>query len=123
MHSLASTGMVRKYHRVDLWNEKGLRLMAKNFNQSISHFAGEIDPRQGNTQETNLGTGKAILSGSLASLVAARKQIEESENRLNLALEACRMGTWEIDLKTHRLTGSRQHALILGIDFTNEDIF
>ncbi len=51
-----------------------------------------------------------------------RNKSEYSQYRLELALEASRMGTWELDLQTGQLTGSPRHAAILGISETASDV-
>jgi len=41
-------------------------------------------------------------------------QLAESEERLRLAMEGARMGTWDTDLGTGRAVWSREHFLLLG---------
>ncbi len=46
--------------------------------------------------------------------VEAYKQVEESEQRLNLVLQASELGTWELNLKTKEPTYSKRYLEILG---------
>lgn len=46
----------------------------------------------------------------------AQETLQHSEERLNLALEAARMGTWELELATHAMWRSRLHDRIFGYD-------
>ena len=57
----------------------------------------------------------------------AQETLQHSEERLNLALESARMGTWELDLSTSKIWRSRLHDQIFGydpaIDAWNSDQF
>ena len=50
------------------------------------------------------------------------RSVSLTELQLQLALAAGRVGTWQVDLKTFQLTGSREHAAILGIDSHAHDV-
>ncbi|NGM65125.1 PAS domain-containing sensor histidine kinase [Sphingobacterium sp. SGR-19] len=52
--------------------------------------------------------------------VQSRKQIEEAEARLSLALDSAKLGTWHIDLKSNELTSSSRLREIFGFDMQKE---
>ncbi|MFT3682090.1 MAG: PAS domain S-box protein [Ferruginibacter sp.] len=64
--------------------------------------------------------GKVIGASKIARDVTAQKQIEriiaENEHRLNIAVEAAGLGTWELNFITKDVTYSRRYLDILGID-------
>src|SRR6185369_12142416 len=45
----------------------------------------------------------------------AEEQLRENEERLRLAVEAGRMGVWDWDRRTNKLTWSREHFTIMGL--------
>jgi PAS domain S-box-containing protein len=65
-------------------------------------------------------TGQIIAVSKIArditEMVKARKQIEESEDRLRLAIEATRMGTFDWDLVTNEFSSSQRLNHIFGFD-------
>ena len=54
--------------------------------------------------------------------VLARKRIERSESRLNLALESAQMGTWHIDFETGAYTVSNRAKLIIGMSARESEL-
>jgi PAS domain S-box-containing protein len=50
----------------------------------------------------------------------AQETLQHSEERLNLALEAAQMGTWDLDLTTRKVWRSRRHDQIFGSDSSLE---
>ncbi|PRD55998.1 PAS domain-containing sensor histidine kinase [Sphingobacterium gobiense] len=52
--------------------------------------------------------------------VQSRKQIEEAEARLSLALDSAKLGTWHIHLKSNELTSSPRFREIFGFDMRKE---
>ncbi|MGB3297451.1 MAG: PAS domain S-box protein [Phormidesmis sp.] len=60
----------------------------------------------------------------LASLVRSDRALRESQNQLNLALKAGRIGAWQLNLKTLELTTSEQgktnYGLASDADFTHQ---
>ena len=50
------------------------------------------------------------------------RQLLHTQRQLQLALAAGRVGTWQVDLKTFQLTGSREHSAILGVDSRVHDV-
>jgi PAS domain S-box-containing protein len=61
-----------------------------------------------------LGTMRDITNEKIA-----QRAIEESEQRLNLAIDAAELGTWELHLKTYQLIYSNRYAKMFGLDDEN----
>jgi PAS domain S-box-containing protein len=60
--------------------------------------------------------GVVSLVDDVTDQVAAEQRLRESEERLQLAMEGARMGTWWRDLRSDRVAWDRQHARLLGFD-------
>lgn len=62
----------------------------------------------------------------LAALVRSDRALRESQQQLNLALKAGRIGSWQLNLKTLELTASEQDKINYGLsadaDFTHEGL-
>jgi PAS domain S-box-containing protein len=56
-----------------------------------------------------------LLAAVLEERKAAEKMSRETGERLGLALEAGRMGVWDLDTRTNAVTWSAEHFTILGI--------
>jgi len=55
-----------------------------------------------------------VVIRDITERVRAQETLQRSEERLNLALDAARMGTWELDLTTGTVWRSRLHDQIFG---------
>ncbi len=60
--------------------------------------------------------GVVSLVDDVTDEVAAEQRLRESEERLQLAMDGARMGTWWRDMRTDRVVWDRQHARLLGFD-------
>jgi two-component system CheB/CheR fusion protein len=60
--------------------------------------------------------GVVALVDDVTDEVASEQRLRESEERLQLAMEGARMGTWWRDFRTDRVVWDRQHARLLGFD-------
>ena len=59
----------------------------------------------------------ALLIGTCRDITAGRKRqqvLEESEARLNLIIDASELGTWELNVKTKKIIGSKRFHKIVG---------
>lgn len=54
------------------------------------------------------------VKGFLAKIKDAERDLIENSARLNLALEAAQMGTWDWDLNTKRIYWSEMHEILFG---------
>ncbi len=81
----------------------------------IVNFTPEKDPH---------GKVKGFISSlfNIDSLKKSKEALKSTQQHLNLALEAGRMGTWEVDLKTQILTGSEHLLAINGIETIPENL-
>ncbi len=72
-------------------------------------------------------SGQVVGASSIKRDVTARKQAEEallqSQERLQLALKAARMGTWRWDIKTNALSWDQGLHQLYGIDGTTIDSY
>lgn len=59
-------------------------------------------------------SGVIITINDVTSKVAARKKVEEAEERIRLATEAAELATWELDLRTKDIIYSPSLATIFG---------
>src|SRR5207249_9760276 len=70
-------------------------------------------------------TAPAVEFASVLFDITARKRSEDalrqSEQRLRLALAAGRMGAWELELDSGRLTIDEPEARLLGLEFVPEN--
>lgn len=57
-----------------------------------------------------------LIERSIRQREKTEGALRESEDRLNLALDAAQMGIWEIDLRTDRATHTMRHDQILGYE-------
>jgi two-component system CheB/CheR fusion protein len=60
--------------------------------------------------------GVVALVEDVTDEVAAEQRLRESEERLQLAIDGARMGTWFRDVRHERIVWDRQHARLLGFD-------
>ena len=67
--------------------------------------------------------GVQVNAQDMTEDVANRRNLERSEQRLKLALEAGQMGIWQVDLHTHHLTGDARNGSILGLTKTDLIVF
>lgn len=67
--------------------------------------------------------GVFIHATDITESVNVRKRAEESERRMNLALEAAKMGTWSIDLNTMNVETSEMFMNIFDFGFVGGNIF
>ncbi|MDO1449033.1 PAS domain S-box protein [Rhodocytophaga aerolata] len=58
--------------------------------------------------------GILVFAYEITEQLLARKKIEQSEQNLRLALEAGKMGTWQLDLQTNESIRSLQHDQLFG---------
>ncbi len=65
-------------------------------------------------------TGIIAVLIDVTEQVLARKKIEESEQRIRLAVESARLGTFEIDLLSKKIIFSERLAEIFGLEYSNE---
>lgn len=61
-------------------------------------------------------SGILVFAYEVTELIQARQLVENSEENLRLALEAGKMGTWNLDLLTDTSTRSLQHDQLFGYD-------
>ncbi|WP_234734371.1 PAS domain-containing sensor histidine kinase [Tellurirhabdus bombi] len=61
-------------------------------------------------------TGISVVAIDVTDQVHARKKIEESQERLNLILEASGLGNWDFDIVHKRSTRSLRHDQIFGYE-------
>ena len=59
-------------------------------------------------------SGVVAVVNEVKAQVIARKKIEESEEQLNIVIEASDMATWELNLETRKVTHSPRYLEILG---------
>lgn len=59
-------------------------------------------------------SGLMVTVIDVTDRVEARAKVEETEQRLRLAIEATRLATWDLDLTTDAITHSPQMAMIFG---------
>ena len=59
-------------------------------------------------------TGVIVVATDVSTQVITRKKLEESEQRLNMAVTASNMGVWDTDLLTRKSIRSVRHAQIFG---------
>jgi two-component system CheB/CheR fusion protein len=60
--------------------------------------------------------GVVALVEDVTDEVASEQRLRESEERLQLAIDGARMGTWFRDVRQRRIVWDRQHARLLGFD-------
>ena len=77
----------------------------------IYYFDFEYAPLLG---VDNTVSGIMITVNDVTEKVEVRKRIKENEERLNLAIEAADLGTWEVDLKTDNVIYSKKYLEIFG---------
>lgn len=61
-------------------------------------------------------SGIMITVNDVTEKVEARKKLEEHKERLNIIIEASKLGTWELDLVTDELVCSERYFEIFGSD-------
>lgn len=59
-------------------------------------------------------SGVIAVATDVTEQVYNRLQLEESENRLNMALEASTLGVWDLDVKADLMSTNQHHAQIFG---------
>lgn len=82
--------------------------------------------RQSYTQvkdATGTPYGVFIHAVEITDAVKARREVEISERRMNLALEAAQMGTWAIDLKTMDFVVSETFMKMFDFGFVGGNLF
>ncbi|MEP7318205.1 MAG: PAS domain S-box protein [Panacibacter sp.] len=71
-------------------------------------------------------TGVLVIASNVTKQVEGKKQIEENEARLRLAIESAQLGTFEIDLVNKTIIYSKRLAQIFGLDscitWTHQDL-
>ncbi len=65
-------------------------------------------------------TGIIVVLINVTEQVVARKRIEDSEQRIRLAVESGRLGTFEIDLISNEIVFSERLAEIFGLDYSKK---
>ena len=60
--------------------------------------------------------GIVLTSTDVTAKVAARKKLEDTEERIRLAIEATELATWELYIESKKLTHSTRLAQIFGFD-------
>jgi|GEM_PF-2940065 len=58
--------------------------------------------------------GVVVIARDITALCEARRALENSEDRLRLAMEAARDGIWDLDVRTGRITGNDRWLSMLG---------
>lgn len=75
---------------------------------------------------TNQVWGVIVTLSDVTEKVEARRKLEESEQKLNIVIDASELGTWEVDFKTREVTYSDRYLEILGyrerVSLTHEQI-
>ena len=67
-------------------------------------------------ENDNISSGIMMTLIDVTSTVQLRKRLEDNEQRLKLALETSKIGTWEIDLVTRKSVSSYWHENILNYE-------
>lgn len=65
-------------------------------------------------------TGIIVVLTDVTEQVVARKRIEDSEQRIRLAVESGRLGTFEIDIVSNEIVFSERLAEIFGVAYSKE---
>jgi len=106
---------------VGAWVRQALRDGRCPVQQEVVRADGERRGFEGSLYALGLAPGSArygLLLRDVTDERAARAAIERSEARLRLAVEAARMGTWDVELDTDgaRVTWSENYGELVGID-------
>ncbi|RYZ77696.1 MAG: PAS domain S-box protein [Proteobacteria bacterium] len=98
----------------------GTPFYGKEFEVDLADINGELktlflnfayEPMRGSSGSI---TGIAVTATDVTELVKAKKQLEQKEFRLDISLEAGKVGTWDLDPKSRDLIWSSRGAKIFG---------
>ncbi len=92
---------------------------AIHFSAGVRYFSGELLPWR---DADGVIVGVISYSHDVSDYVRARKQSEENESRLQIALEVSKSTVWEIDLATFEMTWQGDPTPIYGRPFTADDL-
>jgi|GEM_PF-1196548 len=118
--------MVGIKEELDKVRKTGKPFIAKEFRYEVERL-GQKKVRyydfvfQPVVEDNNITDRIIVVITDVSDKVYSRKAVEESEQRLNLALETAEIGVWDADLVTGKVTRSPRHANIFGNNKALED--
>ncbi|HMG83038.1 MAG TPA: PAS domain S-box protein [Ferruginibacter sp.] len=122
---------ITKLIPLDRFDEEPQILRRIQHGESVDHFETQRITKEGNLLDISLTispikdtAGNIIGASKIARDITKQKQIErlvaESELRLNIAIQAAELGTWEFDIKNQQAIYSSRYLEIFGYKDSEE---